>query len=104
MSDHVIFMMGNFEARFPTDRKYCRNHMWIKTEGRKHRFGFSGYAVRLLQDVYFLDWNLDAPAEVQRGQEIGSIESSKALSSLFAPIDGSIVGFNEDLYAEVLTP
>tara|TARA_B100001013_G_scaffold327206_1_gene240205 strand:+ start:587 stop:1036 length:450 start_codon:yes stop_codon:yes gene_type:complete len=97
MSDHVIFMMGNFEARFPTDRKYCRNHMWIKTEGRKHRFGFSGYAVRLLQDVYFLDWNLDAPAEVQRGQEIGSIESSKALSSLFAPIDGSIVGFNEDL-------
>ena len=97
MSDHIIFMMGNFEARFPTDRKYCRNHMWFKTEGRKHRFGFSGYAVRLLQDVFFLDWTIDPHTVVRGRQEIGEIESSKAVSTLFAPADGEVLEFNESL-------
>lgn len=92
--------MGKHEAQFPTDRVFCWNHMWRKSEGDLFRFGLSGYAVRLLQDVYFLDWNFDAPFGVERGQEIGSVESSKALSSLFAPMDGNIVSINEDLLAD----
>jgi glycine cleavage system H protein len=59
--------------------------------------GFSAYAVRLLQDVYFLDWLLDAPASLQTGQEIGSIESKKAESSLYAPASGQLLAFNDSL-------
>ena len=97
MSETLIFMMGEFEAEFPTDRQYAKNHMWAQVVDDQIRFGFSAYAVRLLQDVYFLDWLFDAPAELKEGQEIGSIESKKAESSLYAPIPGSLTVFNDEL-------
>ena len=65
-----------------------------------YRFGFSAYAVRLLQDVYFLDWYFDAPAAVRFQQEIGSIESKKAESSLYAPLTGELTQFNPVLMAD----
>jgi len=101
MIDALTFMMGEFEAEFPTDRRYAKNHMWAQdvvsdtTDGSLQvRFGFTAYAVRLLQDVYFLDWLLDAPAELKTSQEIGSIESKKAESALFAPSAGQLFTFN----------
>lgn len=97
MSDRLIFMMGEFEAEFPTDRQYCSNHMWASVVDDHVRFGFTAYAVRLLQDVYFLDWLIEAPAAIRHQQEIGSIESKKAESSLYAPIDGQLVSFNDEL-------
>ena len=58
MADELIFMMGEFDARFPTDRLYAKNHMWAQPlSGGAIRCGFSAYAVRLLQDVYFLEWD-----------------------------------------------
>jgi glycine cleavage system H protein len=64
---------------------------------RLFRFGFSAYAVRLLQDVYFLDWTVDCGGRLRERQCIGSIESSKAESDLFAPISGTLVRFNSAL-------
>jgi glycine cleavage system H protein len=100
MADFHTFMMGKFEARIPADRLYAKNHMWAKQTRSGFRFGFSAYAVRLLQDVYFLDWSLDAPADLAERQEIGSIESSKAESSLYAPIAGRLTEFNSELLSD----
>jgi glycine cleavage system H protein len=101
MSESLVFMMGEFEATFPTDRQYARNHMWaqplVQPQGEQWRFGFTAYAVRLLQDVYFLDWAIDAPASLKERQEIGAIESKKAESDLFAPMAGELSQFNEVL-------
>ena len=91
------FMMGEFEAEFPPDRRYAKNHMWASESGERVRFGFTAYAVRLLQDVYFLDWNFDAPATVNSRQLLGSIESKKAESDLFAPLAGELSEFNATL-------
>ena len=97
-SDQLIFMMGEFEAVFPTDRLYVDNHMWaLPGEDGSVRFGFTAYSVRLLQDVYFLDWLFDAPKSLQKGEEIGAVESKKAESSLYSPLTGSLTSFNEDL-------
>jgi glycine cleavage system H protein len=100
MKDELVFMMGKFEARFPTDRKYAKNHMWAQPHGEGHRFGLAAYAVRLLQDVYFLDWIVDAGTALRVKQEIGSIESSKAESALYAPIAGRLVEFNDALLSD----
>lgn len=97
MSDQLTFMMGKFEANFPTDRRYSDNHLWLQQHDDLWRVGLTAYSVRLLQDVYFLDWTVDAGAQVRRKQEIGEVESSKALSSLYAPVDGMLVEFNEEL-------
>ncbi len=97
MSDHFIFSMGKYEARFPANRYYARNHMWFQGSGGHDRVGLSAYAVRLLQDIYFLDWTIEPGASVRAKQEIGEVESSKALSSIYAPSDGVLVGFNKEL-------
>ena len=101
MSDELSFMMGQFEAKFPVDRLYARNHMWalVQPNGRL-RFGFTAYAVRLLQDVYFLDWVLEAGTAIREKQQIGSIESKKAESDLFAPIAGTLTEFNTELLSD----
>ena len=131
MTPELVFMMGEFAARFPTDRKYAKNHMWAQSsahqssphapreesgsgvvvaheaaflhaerEGYVFRFGFAAYAVRLLQDVYFLDWNVEASAKLAERQQIGFIESKKAESDLFAPMAGTLTQFNQELLAD----
>lgn len=100
MSDPLVFMMGEFEAEIPTDRQYARNHMWASEVSNGYRFGFTSYAVRLLQDVYFLDWTVDAGTPLREKQEMGSIESKKAESSLYAPISGELTQFNETLLSD----
>lgn len=97
MSDPLVFMMGQYAATIPTDRQYARNHLWAQRRGRVYRFGFSAYAVRLLQDVYFLDWTIDTNSRLEQRQEIGSIESKKAEASLYAPIPGRLTAFNPEL-------
>lgn len=99
-SDTLTFGMGQYEAPIPADRLYVKNHMWVQVRGDVYRFGFSAYAVRLLQDVYFLDWSVAPGAAVQKLQEIGSIESKKADSALYAPMAGQLLRFNEALLAD----
>ncbi len=97
MNADLTFMMGQFEARIPSDRLYAKNHMWAQRKDDVHRFGFTAYAVRLMQDVYFLDWTVDPSVHLESRQEIGSIESKKAESALYAPISGELTVFNEEL-------
>lgn len=97
MSEHLVFMMGNYEARIPSDRLYSENHLWALEGPGGFRIGFTAYSVRLLQDVYFLDWSIDEYTAVKRKQEIGEIESAKAVSSLYPPGDGKILDFNQTL-------
>lgn len=97
MSDELFFMMGEYKAVVPTDRLYSDNHMWLQVDGDAFKVGFTSYSVRLLQDVYFLDWTIDPQTQVRKKQDIGEIESSKALSSLYSPTEGLLTEFNEEL-------
>jgi glycine cleavage system H protein len=106
-ADSFIFAMGEFEATFPLDRHYAKNHMWAQLQGTetpasavRWRFGLSAYAVRLLQDVYFLDWEIDESTAVSARQMIGAIESKKAESDLYAPIPGTLVKINDEVLAD----
>lgn len=100
MSEPLVFMMGNFAASFPTDRLYAKNHMWAQPENGLIRCGFSAYAVRLLQDVYFLDWTVEAGTTLSERQQIGAIESKKAESDLFAPLAGQLIQLNRELLSD----
>jgi glycine cleavage system H protein len=95
MTDELIFPMGKFEARIPIDRMYSENHLWLRPGESGYRVGLTAYSVRMLQDVYFLSWDLESDTNVRKKQEIGEIESSKAVSNLYAPYDGRIVRFND---------
>jgi glycine cleavage system H protein len=98
MNESLTFMMGEFCAEIPCDRLYVKNHMWAfpKPDGTI-RFGFSAYAVRLLQDVYFIDFDCVPGSKLTHRQEFGNIESKKAESGMYAPIAGDVTAINEGL-------
>ncbi len=99
--DRFIFAMGDFEAKFPRDRRYATNHMWgQEVDPGRWRFGLTAYAVRLLQDVYFLDWIVESPVDIASRAHIGSIESKKAESDLYAPLAGKLVAINDATLAD----
>ena len=98
MSEPLIFMMGNFSAEFPQSLLYAKNHMWSQPLDRDvFRFGLSAYAVRLMQDDYFFDLMIEPGMVVKSRQEIGSIESKKAESSLYSPVAGIVEQINSGL-------
>lgn len=103
MQEPLIFMMGRYEARIPRDRRYVENHLWLQNIGDRpgvYRVGLTAYSIRLLQDVYFLDWSIDPQTPVAKKQKIGEIESSKALSDLYAPAAGTVLAFNEAVLSD----
>jgi glycine cleavage system H protein len=93
----LTFLMGKFPAVLPEKLRYARNHMWCRDADDGLRFGFTSYAIRLMKDVYFLDWVVNAGDGVAAAQQIGHIETSKAVSDLFAPLAGKIRGFNTEV-------
>jgi glycine cleavage system H protein len=104
MSEAPFFMMGQFKAVIPDDRLYSPRHLWLQESGavseavaKRFRIGFTSYSVRLLQDVYFLEWSIDPDTRVRDKQEIGEIESAKAISSMFPPCAGTVLQFNPEL-------
>jgi glycine cleavage system H protein len=101
MSQSSVFMMGDFEAEIPNDRVYVRNHMWAMPVGENaYRFGLSAYAVRLLQDVYFIEFTIEAGARVLQRQEIGAIESKKAESGIYSPAEGILQRINPEILSD----
>ncbi|MEY4185554.1 MAG: glycine cleavage system protein H [Planctomycetaceae bacterium] len=98
MQQPFVFMMGQYEAQMPADRMYSKRHLWLQSCGADvYRVGFTAYSVRLLQDVYFLEWTVDEGSIVRDRQEIGEVESAKAVSSMFPPSGGRIMRFNPEL-------
>lgn len=93
--------MGEFSAKFPGDRRYAKNHMWaMEISPQRFRFGLTAYAVRLLQDVYFLDWLVEESTPIAIRAHIGSIESKKAESDLYAPLAGKLAAINDIVLAD----
>ena len=98
MAEPLTFLMGKFPALLPADLHYCRNHMWCRPgDDGVHRFGFTAYAIRLMQDVYFLDWCVNVGDALALKQQVGNIETSKAVSDLFAPIAGTMTAINQEV-------
>lgn len=78
------------------ERKYSETHEWVSVEGPTATIGITDYAQAQLGDVVFLE----LPRKGQRikaGESFGVIESVKAASDLYAPVDGTIVEVNEEL-------
>ena len=83
----------------PNDRKYTREHEWIKIEDPstgQALVGITEYAQDQLGDIVYLD--LPQPgAEIQHLAKMGEVESVKAVSDLYSPISGKVTEVNGEL-------
>lgn len=76
---------------------YSKEHEWVlQLEGNRVRIGISDYAQKLLGDIVFVE-NPQVDDEVTADESMGTIESVKAVSEVFAPVSGTVVRINEEL-------
>ncbi len=80
----------------PNDRKYTKTHEWLKIEGNLAIVGITDHAQSTLGDVTYIDVKA-VGTFVEQGGECGVIESVKAASDIFAPVDGEIAEKNQML-------
>jgi glycine cleavage system H protein len=80
----------------PEDSRYATSHEYVHIEGDVGTIGITDYAQKELGDVVFVELP-QVGKQLEQGDEMGSIESVKAVSELFAPVSGEVVDVNEAL-------
>jgi glycine cleavage system H protein len=82
----------------PNDRRYTKDHEWARPEGDLVVVGITQYAQESLGDIVFAELP-KAGATLSAGQTFGVVESTKAVSDLFAPVSGTVVESNDAVVA-----
>ena len=80
----------------PENLRYHKEHEWVRVEGSRAVIGISDHAQEALGDIVFFQLP-KLGATVTAGQEIGEVESTKATSSLYTPISGTVSKVNQAL-------
>jgi glycine cleavage system H protein len=78
---------------FPDDRRYTKDHEWVRIEGAVAKIGITDFAQGELGDIVYVE----APAvgaTVAAGDVLGTIESVKAVSEVYAPVAGTVTAAN----------
>ena len=78
------------------NKKYTDEHEWISIDGEIGTVGISEYAQVQLGDVVFVEIP-EIGTVYQKGEEAAVVESVKAASEVYAPVDGEIVEVNNGL-------
>ena len=81
---------------YPTDRSYTKDHEWVLVEGDTGTIGITDFAQGELGDIVYVELP-ETGAELQKGDVLGTIESVKAVSEIYAPFRGSVAEVNDAL-------
>jgi glycine cleavage system H protein len=81
---------------YPSDLKYTKDHEWIRMGGGDAEIGITDYAQKQLGDIVYLE--LPAVGRtLKKGEVFGTVESVKAVSELYSPVDGEVTSANAAL-------
>jgi glycine cleavage system H protein len=81
---------------YPADRKYTRDHEWVRVADGQGRVGITDYAQQQLGDVVYVELPAVGRTFAQ-GEQFGAVESVKAVSDLYCPVSGEVVRVNDTL-------
>jgi glycine cleavage system H protein len=83
---------------YPTDRRYTKDHEWVRVTGDAATFGITDHAQHELGDVVFVELP-KVGTKVSAGKSFGTVESVKAVSEIYAPASGEVTEINAALTA-----
>ena len=78
------------------EKKYTKEHEWVEVDGDTATVGITNHAQESLGDIVFIDLPTVGKA-VKSNEELCVIESVKAASDIYAPIDGEVIEINNNL-------
>jgi glycine cleavage system H protein len=81
---------------YPKDYRYTKEHEWIKADGTTGTIGITDYAQHELGDVVFVELP-KLGTNLKAGQSLGTVESVKAVSEIFMPVNGEVTETNTAL-------
>jgi len=81
---------------YPENFRYTKEHEWVRVEGDTGVIGITDHAQEQLGDIVYVD--LPKPGtRVEQGKTLGSVESVKAVSDIYAPVSGEVLEVNDTL-------
>lgn len=83
-------------SKIPEELRYTKDHEWAKVEGNRARVGITDHAQNELTDVVYVEFPAIGKTMAQ-GEVLGTVESVKAVSEIFAPLSGKVVEVNKVL-------
>ena len=83
-------------AENPKELRYTKEHEWARRTGSTVVVGVTAHAQEALGDVVYVDLP-KVGATLTAGASFGTVESTKAVSELFAPLSGKVVKVNQTL-------
>lgn len=83
----------------PKSLRYAKSHEWAHLDGDVCTVGITKFAVEQLTDIIYVELP-DKGEHVFTGEGFGEIESVKAVSDLYAPVNGEVIEVNEQLSAD----
>lgn len=81
---------------YPDDLRYTKDHEWARINGTRAIIGITAFAVESMGDITMVDLPKEKEA-FKREQSMGTVESVKAVSDIFAPLSGTVVKTNDPL-------
>ena len=79
---------------YPENFRYTKEHEWVLVEGDAGTIGITFHAQGELGDIVYVDLP-KVGATAEKGKTIGSVESVKAVSDIFAPVSGEVTAVND---------
>lgn len=81
---------------YPKEYVYSKEHEWLLVEGDICTLGITSFAQDELGEIVFVDMPEEGDT-FEAHEEIGTVESVKAVAEIYTPIGGEITEINEDL-------
>ena len=79
---------------YPDNFRYTREHEWVLVEGDTGTLGITDHAQQSLGDIVYVDLP-KVGVRVELGKSLGSVESVKAVSDIYAPVTGEVTEINK---------
>ena len=98
----VYYRRSRFTTHLPVDRRYSPAHYWLfEEQPGLWRVGLTKFATRMLGDIVEFEFGVASGAPIGVGDEIGSIEGLKAVTSVFSAGTGRFAGEGPELRKDV---
>jgi glycine cleavage system H protein len=83
-------------STYPDELRYTKEHEWVLLEGGTATIGITDHAQQELGDIVYVELP-KVGARLEQGKTMGSVESVKAVSDIYAPVSGEVIEVNESL-------
>ena len=84
---------------YPEDLYYAQDHTWVRIIGNRGTVGITNFAQQEMGEIIYTELP-DEGAQVEQGDVLGTLESSKTVAELISPVSGEVISSNKDLEEE----